>query len=65
VGHRQLSHNCALIRRQFGIAPSDVEVSWLPQSHDMGLVVGGGGGRQMLTPGRLKPSTPRYTMKVR
>lgn len=38
VGHRQLSHNCALIRRQFGIVPSDVEVSWLPQYHDMGLV---------------------------
>jgi hypothetical protein len=38
IGHRQLTHNCALIRCQFGITPSDCEVSWLPQYHDMGLV---------------------------
>ena len=40
VGHRQLSHNCALIRRQFGVLADDVNVSWLPQYHDMGLVGG-------------------------
>ena len=40
VGHSQLSHNCALIRRQFGVHADDVNVSWLPQYHDMGLVGG-------------------------
>ena len=40
VGHRQLSHNCSLIRRQFGVEVDDVNVSWLPQYHDMGLVGG-------------------------
>ena len=40
IGHRQLSHNCALIRQQFGVEADDVNVSWLPQYHDMGLVGG-------------------------
>lgn len=40
IGHRQLSHNCALIRQQFGVKVDDANVSWLPQYHDMGLVGG-------------------------
>ena len=45
VTHRALLHNVRLIARQLGrpaaiIPPSGVEVSWLPQYHDMGLIGG-------------------------
>ena len=40
VGHKHLTHNCALIRRNMRVTERDVNVSWLPQYHDMGLVGG-------------------------
>ena len=38
VGHAHLTHNCALIRRNMRVTERDVNASWLPQYHDMGLV---------------------------
>ena len=40
VGHAHLTHNCALIRRNMRVTERDVNASWLPQYHDMGLVGG-------------------------
>jgi acyl-CoA synthetase (AMP-forming)/AMP-acid ligase II len=45
VSHRSLSHNMLLIAQQLGqpegfLARGTVEVSWLPQYHDMGLIGG-------------------------
>ena len=45
VTHSSLAHNVALIAQQLGrpdaiIPTSGVEVSWLPQYHDMGLIGG-------------------------
>lgn len=40
VGHKHLTHNCALIRRNMRVTERDVNASWLPQYHDMGLVGG-------------------------
>jgi amino acid adenylation domain-containing protein/non-ribosomal peptide synthase protein (TIGR01720 family) len=38
VTHNNLVVNEELIRKGFGIGPSDVLVSWLPLYHDMGLI---------------------------
>ncbi|MCW8127251.1 AMP-binding protein [Microbulbifer halophilus] len=44
ISHANLLHNADLIRREMGLVPTDIFVSWLPLFHDMGLI------GQMLTP---------------
>lgn len=38
VSHGNLTHNLAAIARELRTDPGTVEVSWLPQYHDMGLI---------------------------
>ena len=62
VGHAHLTHNCALIRRNMRVTERDVNASWLPQYHDMGLV--GGYPRAAHHRGRRRADAPASTTCV-
>ncbi len=38
ISHGNLAHNLQIIAQELGTGPDTVEVSWLPQYHDMGLI---------------------------
>ena len=38
ISHGNLSHNLTLITRELKADKTTVNVSWLPQYHDMGLI---------------------------
>ncbi|WP_394831334.1 AMP-binding protein [Pendulispora rubella] len=40
VSHRNLVHNSECIRERWGHSPSSVGICWVPQFHDLGLIIG-------------------------
>jgi acyl-CoA synthetase (AMP-forming)/AMP-acid ligase II len=38
ISHQNLAHNLTLITRELQVNTETINVSWLPQYHDMGLI---------------------------